>query len=243
MVDSESGSLAEIVRRINEAGGAYHRMDLGAGLVIEGEYDLTGQLHHYGFPEDLHGQRVLDAGTASGFFAVELARRGAEVVAIDIWPDHDLPRIARELDLPIEYVQQDVLELEPSFGRFDLVFCGSLLLHLWNPFEALCRLRAVCSHQIIVATALMSKRHLGFLPWPLAELKADKRETPTGEYWTTWLPNKAALVRLVRAAGFERVEYQGSFKLRSAPGKSGFSTPHGIVHAEIAGPAPGTPKR
>lgn len=222
--------LGELVQRINSQGGAYHRMDLGSGFVIDGEYDLTGDLQRYDFPERLDGQRVLDAGTASGFFAVELARRGAEVTAIDIWPDHELPHIARALGLPIEYVEQDVLELEPSFGSFDLVFCGSLLLHLWNPFEALSRLRAVCSHRIVVATALMSKRRLGFLPWPLAELKADRRETPEGEYWTTWLPNKAALLRLVEAAGFERVEYKGSFNLRSAPGKSGFSTPHGVVH-------------
>ena len=35
---------------------------------------------------DLSGRRVLDAGCGTGTLAIELARRGAEVVAIDISP-------------------------------------------------------------------------------------------------------------------------------------------------------------
>ncbi len=37
-------------------------------------------------PADLSGRRVLDAGCGTGAFAVELARRGADVVAIDLSP-------------------------------------------------------------------------------------------------------------------------------------------------------------
>ena len=35
-------------------------------------------------PADLHGRRILDAGCGTGALAVEAARRGAEVVAIDL---------------------------------------------------------------------------------------------------------------------------------------------------------------
>ena len=45
-------------------------------------------------PEDLGGRRVLDAGCGTGAFAVEAARRGAEVVAVDIAPK--LIEVARE---------------------------------------------------------------------------------------------------------------------------------------------------
>uniref|UniRef100_UPI00129068A3 methyltransferase domain-containing protein n=1 Tax=Escherichia coli TaxID=562 RepID=UPI00129068A3 len=37
-------------------------------------------------PEDLRGRRLLDAGCGTGALAVEAARRGAEVVAIDLSP-------------------------------------------------------------------------------------------------------------------------------------------------------------
>lgn len=37
-------------------------------------------------PRDLHGVRVLDAGCGAGQMTAELARRGAEVVAVDISP-------------------------------------------------------------------------------------------------------------------------------------------------------------
>ena len=35
-------------------------------------------------PADMHGQRLLDAGCGTGALAVEAARRGAEVVAVDV---------------------------------------------------------------------------------------------------------------------------------------------------------------
>ena len=35
-------------------------------------------------PEDLHGRRILDAGCGTGALAIEAARRGADVVAIDL---------------------------------------------------------------------------------------------------------------------------------------------------------------
>ncbi|MEM1142559.1 MAG: magnesium protoporphyrin IX methyltransferase [Pseudomonadota bacterium] len=37
-------------------------------------------------PEDLSGRRILDAGCGTGVMAVELARRGADVLAVDLSP-------------------------------------------------------------------------------------------------------------------------------------------------------------
>jgi magnesium-protoporphyrin O-methyltransferase len=45
-------------------------------------------------PEDLRGARVLDAGCGTGALSVEAARRGANVVAIDLSPT--LIALARE---------------------------------------------------------------------------------------------------------------------------------------------------
>lgn len=52
-------------------------------------------------PADLHGARVLDAGCGTGSMAMELARRGADVVAIDLSPSQveiAARRVAHHLD-------------------------------------------------------------------------------------------------------------------------------------------------
>jgi len=82
-------------------------------------------------PEDLRGARALDAGCGSGALAVELARRGAEVVAVDISPT--LIELARERapgDLAPGRVDWRVGDmLDPAFGRFDYVVAMDSFIH------------------------------------------------------------------------------------------------------------------
>lgn len=224
-----SPELIDYVRKTNEAGGTYHRIDFGDGLVLEGQYDITRYLDRYGFPEDLSGKKALDVGTSTGFFALEFARRGGEVTAIDIWEHHPLPLLAQGFGVDVRYVQQDLYELGPEFGEFDLVFCGSVLLHLWDQFNALRAMRSVCRGRTIVATAVM--------PPPgrfrkdrraLAELVAHPGGDGQIEYWATWLLSEAALVKLMEAAGFREVEPCGTFTLESEPGY-GHEVLHGVV--------------
>ncbi len=82
-------------------------------------------------PQDLQGQRVLDAGAGTGALAIEAARRGAHVVAIDLSPR--LIELARERtpsDLgrgSIEFRSGDMLD--PNLGAFDHVVCMDSLVH------------------------------------------------------------------------------------------------------------------
>jgi SAM-dependent methyltransferase len=62
----------------------YHTIDLGNGLVTPGDYDYRSVLPRFGFPVDMRGRRVLDVGSATGFFAFEFERRGAEVVSVGL---------------------------------------------------------------------------------------------------------------------------------------------------------------
>ena len=81
-------------------------------------------------PEDLAGKRVLDAGCGTGALAVEAARRGAEVVAIDLSPT--LVELARDrvpsgLAGTIEFRAGDMLD--PALGFFDHVVAMDSLIH------------------------------------------------------------------------------------------------------------------
>jgi SAM-dependent methyltransferase len=104
--------------------------------------------------------RVLDLGALEGLFAVELARRGATVVAIEgRRANYEKLRLARdaleldELELRLEDVRD--LRLE-RHGEFDLVLCLGLLYHLDAPdvFALLSRMHEVCRRLVIVDTRI-----------------------------------------------------------------------------------------
>lgn len=82
-------------------------------------------------PADLSGKRLLDAGCGTGALAIEAARRGAEVIAIDVAPT--LIKIACErtpADLgpgSVRFSAGDMLD--PAHGRFDHVVAMDSLIH------------------------------------------------------------------------------------------------------------------
>jgi magnesium-protoporphyrin O-methyltransferase len=86
-------------------------------------------------PQDLHGVRILDAGCGTGAFAMAAARRGADVVAIDLSPslvDVALHRVAQHLDTfdnggHIEFRSGDMTD--EALGRFDHVVAMDSLIH------------------------------------------------------------------------------------------------------------------
>lgn len=86
-------------------------------------------------PEDLRGQRVLDAGCGTGALAVQAALRGAEVVAIDLSPTlvqlarerWDADPMSRQVAGHIEFCSGDMLD--PSLGHFDHLVAMDSLIH------------------------------------------------------------------------------------------------------------------
>ena len=82
-------------------------------------------------PADMTGLRLLDAGCGTGALSVEAARRGAEVVAIDVSPTLVELAKTRLPAIPgagsIDFRVGDMLD--PGLGRFDHVVAMDSLIH------------------------------------------------------------------------------------------------------------------
>ena len=218
----------------------YHTLQL-PGVETKGIFDLRPYVDTYGLPEDMSGMRVLEVGTWDGFWAFEMERRGAEVVALDLddeaaldWPVRRRPTtfpevkrgrgffVAKELlDSKVERVVCSIYNATPEeLGKFDLVFCGSVLIHLRDQLLALEHIGALCTGQFISAEEYEPR--LNLLPWPVS--RSYVRRDSAVVYW---LPNIRCWKELIWAAGFDRVEEKGRFKMQSS---QDYSVRHVVLH-------------
>ncbi len=209
----------------------YHVIELPHGVVTRGFVDHRNQLDMYGLPEDMTGVRALDVATYDGFWAREMERRGAEVVAIDIetMADVDLPRNWEEemrksdIDKPTgagfkiasellgSKVQREicsVYDLGPEkFGMFDVAFCSDLLLHLRDPLKAIENIWRVVKQYAIFADVYQPD--LESVNAPLIEFAVK----PPIAMW--WRPNSRCLKDMMRVARFSRIEEVSRFVLEA----------------------------
>jgi tRNA (mo5U34)-methyltransferase len=220
----------------------YHVMELAPGEVTDGWFDLRPFIHHYGIPERLDGLRVLEIGTWDGFWAFELERRGAaEVVALDLddeadldWPARRRPkefsdvrrgdgfRLAKEIrGSSVERVNCSVYHATPEeLGTFDVVFCGSVLVHLRDQLLALERMANLCTGQLILAEEY--DKRASMIPFSVSRYMTDRAKAVV-----FWLPSKRTWRKMVWTAGFDRVEQKGTFGMKV---KDDFTVPHVVIH-------------
>jgi len=64
-----SNKPQEMIKRVNQEGGAYHKLIFPDGTTLNGIYDMSKYLDYFEIPESLEGKSVLEIGTATGFFA------------------------------------------------------------------------------------------------------------------------------------------------------------------------------
>jgi tRNA (mo5U34)-methyltransferase len=205
----------------------YHTLDLGQGVFTPGMFDHRPVLDRYPLPADLTGKRCLDVATMDGYWAFEMERRGAaSVTALDLenpadldWPaslrgDHDksLDETKAErfalaksaLSSNVERVVLSAYDLSPQLGMFDFVFCGDLLLHIKDPVTAVENIHSVCTESAVIVNVI--KKFRFHENRPMAELDG----IDVFEWWVT---NMTGLIRIVKAAGFARVEPAETFEL------------------------------
>ncbi len=218
----------------------YHTIELRPGIVTPGWFDTREVAMRLPWPS-LHQQRCLDVGTFDGFWAFEMERRGAaEVVAVDVLDPRrwDWPRgseqatlealdqrkhggdgflvVAAELDSKVDRLERSVYDLDPDdVGTFDVVYLGSILLHLRDPIRALERVHDVCrpGAQVLVVDAVDLDLSLLQRGRPAATLEG------VGRPWW-WKPNPAGLARMVQSAGFEVTWGPRRMFMPAGPGQS-----------------------
>ena len=202
----------------------HHAWRLPNGVATPGSYDpapLFERLHL----EDLTGRRVLDVGTADGYFAFRCESLGAEVVAIDhkISGLNGFQAARRILGSSVDYVEANVYDLDPdSLGRFDVVLFLGVLYHLRHPLLAIDRLRSMVEPggRLLVESLVCDQRFFTGREQhsTLAELAPALSTIPVVQFLPAyrysddgsnrWSPNAEGLRSMVEDAGFraERVE-------------------------------------
>ena len=221
----------------------YHTVDLSDGLVTPGDYDFREQLSAFGFPADMTGMRVLDVGSATGFFAFEFERRGAEVVSVELpslaaWDMVDAERAGmlgrlmeahkanspeqaykRHLDGPFRFCHAalrsrvtrcyssvyDLTLAKVGGEKFDLVYAGDILMHLFSPFRALDVLRGLTRGALVVTVETP-------FPGPADQPLIAFRGLLNGDEGRTWwMPSRACAEHMLRRLGFETVGVVGRY--------------------------------
>jgi len=235
---------SDLRRRVDELFW-YHTIELPDGIVTPGWFDLRPIVDVMPWP-DVRGKRCLDVGAYDGFIAFELERRGAaEVIAVDIndhtkwdWPPDvratgadNLAKlagpergggfrlVAEALGSKVEMRSISVYDLDPAeLGTFDVVTCGSLLLHLRDPMRALEAIRGVCGGVFLSAEQIDLPLTLRARRKPLATLNG------VGSLCQWWVPNRFGHLQMLRSAGF------GIDKV-SRP----YAIPYGVAHSPRTG--------
>jgi tRNA (mo5U34)-methyltransferase len=216
---------AQALRREAEALAPwFHNLHLPGGVQTVPDHFLGGDFPTFKWrevaphlPQRLDGWRVLDVGCNAGFYSFELARRGAEVLAID----HDEHYLAQArwaarvlgLERQVEFRQMGVYEVAQLDDTFDLVWFMGVFYHLRYPLLALDLLAQRTRRLMMFQTLTMpgdevypdtadhpitEREPLLDAGWPkMAFIEHSFAGDPTN--W--WVANHAGVEAMLRASG------------------------------------------
>lgn len=198
-------------------------------------------------PADLHGWTVLDIGCNAGFYSFELAKRGAEVTAIDLDP-HYLNQArwaAEQFEIDnIRFLQMQIYELAQLDEQFDLVWFMGVLYHLRYPLLGLDIVARKVRRQMVFQTMQMpgddevtppdniglDERQKLLQPgWPvMAFIEQNLAGDPTN--W--WAANHACVAAMLRSAGILVEKRIAPEIYLCKPGASHSTCPRELLDAE-----------
>ena len=121
-------------------------------------------------------------------------------------------------------------DLDPAEdGRFDVVMCGAILLHLRDPVLALEKIREVCDGTLVLVELIDPKLELSSPRYACAAVR------PFADQW--WVVNSPGMERMLSMAGWDVVERCPRFLFPHGPG--GPSRPEQPWLTGIAAPEAG----
>jgi len=210
----------------------YHVMDVPGHGTMQGQWDLRETADAYLGNLDFQGKRVLELGTASGFICFHMESKGADVVAVDLSPDHSWDLLLapsddeQQLRATMGVLQQKlnnafwlghgaynskaslvhstVYDVPEELGQFDIVSLCAILLHLRDPLLALERAARRATESVVIVERQ---------PDWMKEIKgpfARFMPTPEGKRphggWTWWHFSPDVLISMLKMLGFEHFE-------------------------------------
>jgi 2-polyprenyl-3-methyl-5-hydroxy-6-metoxy-1,4-benzoquinol methylase len=132
------------------------------------------------------GKRVLDIACNSGYWSIQCALLGAEVVGFDARPE-----LIRQADLiksivgltNVKFTVLDIKEMNPRSlnGTFDVVLNMGFLFHVSNPLETLQVSKAMSHKHLLLDTAVSTSKN------PVFELRWEEPQD-------TWTACRAGIV-------------------------------------------------
>jgi len=152
----------------------------------------------------LRGKRVLDIACNSGFWSIQCALLGAEVVGFDGRPEliQQAELIKSIVGVPnVEFKVLDFWDMSSqALGTFDIVLNLGILYHLTNPLEALRLTKSMARKHIVLDTEVYPSREPVLkLVW---EESTDFRTATTSGIVTN--PSKSSIDLMLRHIGADR---------------------------------------
>ena len=170
-------------------------------------------------PTDLTGWRVLDVGCNAGYYSVELARRGAQVLGIDVDPHYlrQASWVARQLGLEaqLEFRQMQVYDVAHLDQEFDLIWYMGVFYHLRYPLLSLDILTQKLKRLLVFQTLTMPGEEKLAIPEDLGIHERDKMQQPgwpvmafiqhrlAGDVTNWWAPNHACIESMLQSCGLK----------------------------------------
>lgn len=218
----------QIKKEIEDLGPWFHNLHLPNDIYTAPEHFLGDfpafkwqQLEKH-VPTDLNGWKVLDIGCNAGFYSFELAKRGAQVLGIDLDP-HYLAQAnwaakVLGLELQVEFRQMQVYDLWKIEEKFDLVWFMGVFYHLRYPLLAL----DICAEKatrMMVFQTLMMPDYAEKVIMP--DYKINDREGMLEEGWPKmafiedrlagdptnwWVLNQAGIKAILRTCGMRVIK-------------------------------------
>lgn len=215
----------KILQDIDDLKPWFHNLHLPGGIKTATDHFL-GDFPNFKWkelspfiPKDLTGWRILDIGCNAGFYTFELAKRGADVVGIDLDTHYlDQAKWAAKiygLEKKVEFRQMQVYDLANVQEDFDLVWFMGVFYHLRYPLLALDIISQKVKKMMVFQTLMMPDRASKVIKdnydindrkemleegWPkMAFVERKLAGDPTN--W--WVPNHAAVEAMLRTCGLE----------------------------------------